>query len=225
MRDYYARVSAAFDRAADSYSADYAGNPIMAWLADDTYARLCALFPPGAWLLEIGCGSGDMALRLAAAGREIIATDISPAMIEVAERAASGHPARSRVTWRVAAAARLEAVVDRPLDGAYSNFGPLNCEPELGQVAALLAAKLPAGASLLCSVMNRWCAWEIGLGLADCARARRRGGSAEAGAPLACRPPQAKHRASCRSATSLPESSRATSALTSRSALAWAIRC
>lgn len=166
MQDYYAQVSAAFDRAAGSYSADYAANPIMAWLTDDTFTRLCALFPPGARLLEIGCGTGDIALRLAASGREIIATDISPAMIEAAERAAAGHPGRSRVIWRVAAAGRLQAAVDRPIDGAYSNFGPLNCEPELGLVASTLASMLPPDAPFLCSVMNRWCAWELVLGLA-----------------------------------------------------------
>ena len=91
--DYYARVAHAFDRAAASYGADYVANPIMAWLEDDTFAQLCRLFPPGSRLLEIGCGTGDMALRLAGAGREVVATDISPAMIAQAQSAAASHPA------------------------------------------------------------------------------------------------------------------------------------
>jgi hypothetical protein len=70
------------------------------------------------------------------------------------------------VTWRVAAAGELARVVSGPLDGAYSNFGPLNCEPELDALAATLARLLPPGAALLCSVMNRWCAWELALGFA-----------------------------------------------------------
>ena len=165
-RDYYAQVSSAFDRAAASYSADYAANPIMAWLEDDTFVRLCALFTPGSRVLEIGCGSGEMALRMAAAGREVIATDISPAMIEAARRAADGRPGAARVTWRVAAAGELARVAPRPLDGAYSNFGPLNCEPDLALVTRSLAQLLPPGAAFLCSVMNRWCAWELALGFA-----------------------------------------------------------
>jgi SAM-dependent methyltransferase len=163
-RDYYAQVAAAFDRAAGSYGADYAANPIMAWLEDDTFARLCALFPAGSRVLEIGCGTGEMALRLAAAGREVVATDISPAMIEAARRAAEGRPGATRVTWRVAAAGQLTQLAPGPLAGAYSNFGPLNCEPDLAQVSRSLAQLLPPRAPLLCSVMNRWCGWELALG-------------------------------------------------------------
>jgi SAM-dependent methyltransferase len=167
-QDYYAQVSAAFDRAAESYGVDYAANPIMAWLEDDTFGRLAALFPPGSRLLEIGCGSGEMAIRLALAGREVIATDISPAMIEAAQSAADSQraPGADRVTWRVAPAGQLARVVTGPLDGAYSNFGPLNCEPELETLSATLAGLLPPGAAVLCSVMGRWCAWELALGFA-----------------------------------------------------------
>jgi SAM-dependent methyltransferase len=171
--DYYARVAAAFDRAAGSYQGDYAANPIMAWLEEDTFEQLCRLFPPGSRLLEIGCGTGEMALRLAGAGREVVATDISPAMIAQAQAAAAGHPARSRVNWLVAPAGALGAAEGfsslsprAGFDGAYSNFGPLNCEPDLAGFARALAAHLPSGAAFLCSVMNRWCAWEIAWGLA-----------------------------------------------------------
>ncbi len=290
-QDYYAQVAAAFDRAAASYRGDYAANPIMAWLADDTFGRLCRLFPAGSRLLEIGCGTGEMALRLAEAGRIIVASDIAPAMIAQAQRNAAASPAASRLTWLTAAAGELsqavaglhvgenviarsgvcseaisadardcfgpnggprndgagvlgenviarsgvcgcearskaisadardcfgpnggprndgagvlgENVIARSVfcgcearskaistdardcfgpnggprndsagvfgpcfDGAYSNFGPLNCEPELGRVARDLAEMLPPGAAFLCSVMNRWCAWEIGWGL------------------------------------------------------------
>jgi SAM-dependent methyltransferase len=168
---YYAQVAAAFDRAAASYGADYTANPIMAWLEEDTFEQLSRLFPRGSRLLEIGCGTGEMALRLAAAGREVVATDISPVMIAQAQATAAAHPGRDRVTWRVSAAGALAAAGSLPgragrFEGAYSNFGPLNCEPDLDGVAQALAALLPAGAAFLCSVMNRWCAWEIGWGLA-----------------------------------------------------------
>jgi ubiquinone/menaquinone biosynthesis C-methylase UbiE len=78
---YYADVATAFDRAAGNYARDYAANPVMAWLGNDTFDRLCRLFPPGSRLLEIGCGTGEMALRLAEAGRTVVATDIAPGMI------------------------------------------------------------------------------------------------------------------------------------------------
>ena len=49
-RQYYQQIADGFDRAAGSYEADYTANPIMAWLEDDTYARLLALFPAGSRL-------------------------------------------------------------------------------------------------------------------------------------------------------------------------------
>jgi SAM-dependent methyltransferase len=70
------------------------------------------------------------------------------------------------VTWRVLAAGHLADLVGdygrASFDGAYASFGALNCEPELAPVFDALAHLLRPGAALVCSVMNRWCAWEIG---------------------------------------------------------------
>ncbi len=160
-QNYYGQVAAAFDRAAESYRRDYSANPVMAWLVDDTFKLLGRLFPAGARLLEIGCGTGEMALRLAEAGRFVTATDIAPAMVAEARQVAAASPARDRLAWTVAPAGELAGQIAGPFDGAYSNFGPLNCEPNLAAVVQMLASLLAPGGAFLCSVMNRWCAWEI----------------------------------------------------------------
>jgi hypothetical protein len=46
-------------------------------------------------------------------------------------------------------------------DGAFSNFGGLNCVEDLGSVAAELANLLKPGAPLVLCLANRVCAWEI----------------------------------------------------------------
>jgi SAM-dependent methyltransferase len=103
-----------------------------------------------------------MAVRLAEAGRVIVASDISPAMIARARQAARPSPAATNITWLTAAAGELVAALPMGrFDGGYSNFGPLNCEPDLGRVAAGLAALIRPGGAFLCSVMGRWSAWEI----------------------------------------------------------------
>lgn len=165
MTDYYAQVAAAFDRAAAAYDREYGVNPIMVWLEEDTFGHLCRLFPAGSRLLEIGCGTGALAVRLAEAGRVVVATDISPAMIAQAMRRPTTDAARSRLTWVTVPAAGIDAHVEGPFDGAYSNFGPLNCEPDLSRFADGLAGLLRPGAAFLASVMNRVCAWEILWGL------------------------------------------------------------
>jgi SAM-dependent methyltransferase len=163
-REHYRKVADGFDRAAGSYDADYAANPIMAWLEDDTYARLCSLFPAGSRLIEVGCGTGQMAVRLAEAGRTIVGSDISPAMIARARQAATSIPAATSITWLTVAAGELADALPMEVgrfDGGYSNFGPLNCEPDVARVAAGLAALIRPGGVFTCSVMGRWSAWEI----------------------------------------------------------------
>jgi hypothetical protein len=88
-------------------------------------------------------------------------------MIETAE--AKAVPDAGDVTWLVLPAGRLAELVSEygsgSFDGAYASFGALNCEPDLAQVAVALADLMRPGAPLVCSIMNRWCMWEIGWGL------------------------------------------------------------
>lgn len=165
---YYVQVSRAFDQAARNYDALYQTNPIMAWMRAESLATLQDTFAPGSRLLEIGCGTGDEALALGRAGYRIVATDISPAMVEAARTKARAGDAHE-VTWLTLPAGRLADLAGDygpgSFDGAYASFGALNCEPDLAPVAAALERLLRPGAVLVCSVMNRWCTWEIGWGL------------------------------------------------------------
>jgi SAM-dependent methyltransferase len=164
---HYSQVSRAFDQAAQNYDALYQTNPVMAWMRRESLAALRATFPSGGRLLEIGCGTGDEALALGRDGFRVVATDISPAMIEAAQ--AKTGPDTGDVAWRVLPAGQLAGLIEvygaGSFDGAYASFGALNCEPDLAPVAGVLAGLLRPGAPLVCSVMNRWCAWEIGWGL------------------------------------------------------------
>ncbi len=72
-------------------------NP-QAW--EETLARTRALLPPDAHVLELGCGTGSTALRLAPLAAHYIATDDAAEMIAIAaERSAeipSLHPLQAR---------------------------------------------------------------------------------------------------------------------------------
>jgi hypothetical protein len=48
-------------------------------------------------------------------------------------------------------------------DAALSNFGSLNCVPELAPVAQQLASRLSPGGVIVASVIGRLCPWEIAL--------------------------------------------------------------
>jgi ubiquinone/menaquinone biosynthesis C-methylase UbiE len=168
LGEYYKGLSNAFDTAAQSYDRLYQANPIMAWMRRENLAAIRAAFAPGSRLLEIGCGTGDEALALAREGYQIVATDISAGMIAAARTKAQAEGIRG-VTWRSLPASGLSELAcdDRfeLFDGAFASFGALNCEPDLGPIADTLARLVRPKGALVCSVMNRWCIWEIGWGL------------------------------------------------------------
>ncbi len=155
---------AAFDGLAPVYDARYsaAQNGVMGWLRRENLALLRALFPPGSTLLEIGCGTGEEAVALAGMGHTVWATDLSPRMAAQTAARALAAGVGHRVHPLVVAAGDLQAL-DAPgkFDGAWASFGALNCEPRLQAWRDALADLLRPGAPLICSVLNRWCLWEM----------------------------------------------------------------
>lgn len=57
-----------------------------------TLGRVQSLLSPDHSVLEIGCGTGTTALRLAAGTRCLLATDLSPAMIAIAREKLAAQP-------------------------------------------------------------------------------------------------------------------------------------
>jgi ubiquinone/menaquinone biosynthesis C-methylase UbiE len=167
---HYEEVSRAFDQAAGTYDEVYQGNAMMAWMRTESLGVLSEVFRPGGHLLEIGCGTGEEALALGRRGHRVVATDISPAMIDVARAKAQKTKGQAEIEWRVLPGGCLPALVEDygegAFDGAYASFGALNCEPHLEEAVAGLVCLLRPGAPFVCSVMNRWCAWEMMWGLA-----------------------------------------------------------
>ncbi len=136
MSEHYEAVKQAFNQAATTYDELATDNPIMAWMRRESLAVLAATLPEEGLILEIGCGTGEEALALARQGYRVVATDISPAMIEVSRTKDVG----ARVSWHVLPAGKLGELL-RPFGkaafgGAYASFGAMNCEPQVDQVAA-----------------------------------------------------------------------------------------
>ena len=95
----------------DKAAQKYAASPIEDEAGfEKTLARTRALFPPHASVLELGCGSGTAALRLAEAAESYLATDISAGMIAIAQEkleAVRQNGLHTTLTFRQAVADRL----------------------------------------------------------------------------------------------------------------------
>jgi SAM-dependent methyltransferase len=156
-----ANTAAPFDAVAEAYDRVFTDSAIGQAQRASVWRELRRAFGSGSRILELGCGTGVDACFLAEQGVEVIACDSSAAMIRVAERRVRDRGLGS-VELRVLAA---ENISDLPaqglLDGAFSNFGALNCLENLSRLAANLARLLRPGATVLLCLMGPFCAWEV----------------------------------------------------------------
>lgn len=144
----------AFDRIAPAYDEGFGRNPAGLLFRHVFQERLRGLFPPGARVLDLGCGTGEDALFLASLGVRVHALDIAPEMVARTRAKAERAGLADLVHAEVRAAEDVSSA-GSGFDGAYSDFGPLNCAT-LGTVGEGLARALRSGAPVLVSAMGRW---------------------------------------------------------------------
>jgi SAM-dependent methyltransferase len=162
-------AAAVFDALAAGYDAGFTETPLGRLHREAVWRRLDSRFAAGARVLELGCGTGEDAVHLARRGVRVLATDGAPAMVDAARRKAREQGVNDRLAFAVMtlesfAAAGADGTMpvdgEGPFDGAFSNFGALNCLAELGPVARALAARLRPGAPAVLVLMGPICPWE-----------------------------------------------------------------
>ena len=82
----------AFDSVADDYDGNRGNNALIQDMRREMWRWLDSTFAPASRLLDLGCGTGLDAVRLAQLGHRVTATDWSRAMVRrTCERAARGQ--------------------------------------------------------------------------------------------------------------------------------------
>ena len=142
----------AFDRLAPRYDELWTHSTIGRLQREAVWREASEVFRPGDRVLDLGCGTGEDALRLERRGVAVTAIDVSPEMVSAA-RARGVHA-------RVLAIEDLDSL-DAPFDGAISNFGALNCVRDLGAVGRSLAGLVRPGGHLVICTMSRFCLGEM----------------------------------------------------------------
>ncbi len=152
----------AFDSVAADYDGARGNNELIQDMRREMWHWLDVTFGPGSRLIDVGCGTGLDAVRMASLGHEVTATDWSPQMVSRTTDRAARADLGARVQALAIGAHELQRLAeDGAYDGAYSNLGPLNCVPDLTAVARECARLLKPGGSLVFTVIGRICPWEI----------------------------------------------------------------
>jgi SAM-dependent methyltransferase len=178
----------AFDAVAVDYDRSNAANPGLCQMRRRAFDALQRYVPSGARVLDLGCGPGTDEPALAAAGYRVTAIDWSPAMVAAA-RARVADGCLSDVEVQELGIHELDRLAPARYEAAYSNFGPLNCVPDLAAAARQIASRLEPDGVLVASVIGRICPWEMALYTwrRDRERVRVRFASGPVAVPLAGR--------------------------------------
>ncbi len=157
-----APCSSPFDAIAEQYDATFSSSIIGQLQRGAVWDALVKSFRPGSRILDLGCGTGVDACFLAERGMNVIACDKSVQMLRVAGRRIAGLPhTAGSVQLRLLPAEELSILsIDGRFDGAYSNFGAVNCVGDIAKLASDLALILKPRASLFLCLIGPVCAWE-----------------------------------------------------------------
>ena len=152
----------AFDSVAADYDGPRGNNPLIQDMRAEMWRWLDSTFAPGSRLIDIGCGTGLDAVRMAQRGHRVTATDWSPQMAQRTKDRAANESMTERVRVLAIGAHELHCMEESDTyDGAYSNLGPLNCVPALEDVSRECARLIRPGGALVFTVIGRICPWEI----------------------------------------------------------------
>jgi len=156
-----------FDILAKSYDQDFTHTAIGKLQRERVWSILTPLLGRlgnSLNILEINCGTGEDALRLASLGHQVWATDASVVMIKKAkQKAGVMYNGKLSVNFMQCSFKDIATHFNHlSFDIVLSNFGGLNCisSKELEELNNSFATITHAESRLVFVVMSRYCVWE-----------------------------------------------------------------
>jgi SAM-dependent methyltransferase len=154
---------APFDSVANRYDEMFTLSKIGQAQRAAVWCELEKTFQAGNRVLEIGCGTGVDACFLAKHSVRVVACDSSPQMIAITKNKVRENRLQGLVEPILLRAEDIARLPSEGLfDGAFSNFGAINCIEDLRPLAHVLYERLKPGAKVLLCGLGPCCVWEIG---------------------------------------------------------------
>jgi ubiquinone/menaquinone biosynthesis C-methylase UbiE len=155
-------VSLAFSKQSPIFDQIDDENKIILWIRNRVQQEVLAHIAPGAHLLELNCGTGIDALFFAQNGIRVTATDNAPGMLQQLDQKIEKRNLQSKVNAMRCSFNELEKLgTATQYDYVFSNFGGLNCTPDLDKVLGDIGRLLKPGGRFTLVIMPRFCPWEV----------------------------------------------------------------
>jgi ubiquinone/menaquinone biosynthesis C-methylase UbiE len=144
----------AFNRHALRYDERFSSLKTTQAIRQEIWQVADRLFPAGSRILDLGCGTGEDAIHFARQGTRVTAIDLAPGMIAQLRTKAEALGLSGLIEARVSDIETFEAEAGA-FDGAFSNFGAMNCVRSLATFRDVVARALKPGAPLVVVAMGR----------------------------------------------------------------------
>jgi ubiquinone/menaquinone biosynthesis C-methylase UbiE len=158
VQNAFSKQSAYFDEYDQS-------NSILVYMRQQVRTHVLSFLKPGTRMLELNAGTGLDAHFFANQGCFVHATDLSDGMIKKLKNRVEHYALQDQIAVQQCSYTELNQVETTGFGYVFSNFGGLNCIPDLREVTQHFPRLLKPGAYITFVVMPGICPWEIVLAL------------------------------------------------------------
>lgn len=151
----------AFTRQSPHFEEEEETNPIISYIRQRVRQQLLHVTASGQQVLELNAGTGMDGAFLARQGRTVTATELADGMYYELKAKAQQPDTAGRLSAVQLDYHQLDQLTGGPFDLVFSNFGGLNCTPDLAQVFQPLARLLKPGGRAVLVMMPPVCPWEL----------------------------------------------------------------
>ena len=161
MNHNFESVNRAFTKQSDHYDIYDADNKILHWMRKRVRKHVQQYLKTDDRILELNAGTGLDAFYFAEQGFEVYATDLSDGMVHQIQQKISNSNLDSKLKVKQCSYTDLAQLSSEKFNYVFSNFGGLNCIPNINLVTDHLSILLKPGAIVTFVIMPPVCPWEI----------------------------------------------------------------
>lgn len=156
-------VEEAFSRQSVVYDDYEKDHPILQWMRTQVRDHAMLYIRPGALILDLNAGTGLDSIFFAKNGCRVHAIDISSGMLNELKKKTHSQGLTDSITIQNGSLTGLESVDAGPFDFIFSNFGGMNCVPDIRMVTKEIPRLLKSGGFFTMVIMPAICPWELAL--------------------------------------------------------------
>jgi len=154
-------VRKAFGKQSSIFDEIYTTNPLTEYYRNIYRNEVNKNIGDNSQILEINCGTGIDAVYFANMGHTILATDLSPDMLNILSEKIQNLDLSNHIQTQVCSFHELSNLGGKKFDFILSGFGGLNCTDRLNKVLEQFSVLLNENGKITLAVMPKVCPWEI----------------------------------------------------------------